>query len=126
MRSNAFLEMVMPPEYLATQDRNALAERLRPFFGHDLCDTPAVVMPQLKALRRFDITGHLHDLPRVPTLVVSAAHDIIFPPVFGKALAAGIAGARYLEIPDAAHGVTIQCHETVNRILQEHFSSAAS
>jgi pimeloyl-ACP methyl ester carboxylesterase len=126
MRANAFLEIVMPREYLATQNRDALAERLRPYFGHDLSDSPAVVMKQLNALKRFDITSRLHELPGVPTLVVSAAHDIIFPPLAGKALAAGITGARYIEIPVAAHGVTIQCHETVNRVLHEHLSSAGA
>jgi pimeloyl-ACP methyl ester carboxylesterase len=80
--------------------------------------------PQLRALGRFDVTGRLNELPRVPTLVVSAELDIIFPPSCGKALAAGIRGARYVEIPGAAHGVTIQLHETVNRLLHEHFSSA--
>jgi pimeloyl-ACP methyl ester carboxylesterase len=126
MRANAFLEIVMPREYLATQDRDALAERLRPLFGHHLGDTPSIVMPQLKALQRFDATGRLQELSSVPTMVLSAEHDLIFPPACGKALAAGIKGARYVEIPKAAHGVTIQCDETVNQLLQEHFRSATA
>jgi pimeloyl-ACP methyl ester carboxylesterase len=124
MRSDAFLRIVMPEGYLATQDRNALAESLAPIFGHALWDTPVIVMPQLKALRRFDVMTQLHLLPDVPALVMSAERDIIFPPACGKALAAGIRGARYVEIPDAGHGVTIQCRETVNRLLREHFRSA--
>jgi len=124
MRSNAFLEIVLPLEYLAAQNKDALAERLQPLFGHDLGDTPSIAMPQLKALRNFDAGGRLKEFRGIPTLVVSAEHDIIFPPACGIALAAGINGAKYVEIPSAAHGVTIQCYETVNRLLHEHFNSA--
>jgi pimeloyl-ACP methyl ester carboxylesterase len=123
MRSNAFLEIVMPREYLATCDREALAERLQPLFGHPLWDTPAIVMRQLAALRRFDATARLGELAGIPTLVVSAAEDLIFPPWCGKALATGIPGARYVEIPGVAHGVPIQCPEIVNKLLDEHFPS---
>jgi pimeloyl-ACP methyl ester carboxylesterase len=126
MRSSAFLEIVMPREYLASQNRDSLAERLQPLFGHDLCDTPAIVMPQLKALQRFDASARLTELAGIPPLVPSAARDLIFPPVCGKALAAGIPGARYVEIAGAAHGVTIQTPETVNQLLLEHFSSACA
>jgi pimeloyl-ACP methyl ester carboxylesterase len=124
MRAQAFLEIVMPPEYLATQDRDALAELLRPLLGHDLADTPPVAMRQLKALTRFDATSRLSALSGIPTLVLSAERDIIFPPQCGRDLAAAIPGARYVEIGHAAHGVTIQCAEAVNRVLLEHFSSA--
>jgi pimeloyl-ACP methyl ester carboxylesterase len=123
MRSQAFLEIVMPPQYLATQDRDSLAERLEPIFGHDLADTPPVVMRQLKALKHFEVTARLAELAGIPSLVLSAERDLIFPPPCGKALAAGIPGARFVEIPDAAHGVTIQAAEVVNRALFEHFRS---
>ncbi len=124
MRAKAFLEIVLPAEYLAAQDKDALADRLQPLFGHHLGDTPSIVMPQLRALQRFDATGRLSELNGVPTLVLSAERDIIFPPACGLALAAGITGAKYVEIPGAAHGVTIQCCETVNLQLHEHFNSA--
>jgi pimeloyl-ACP methyl ester carboxylesterase len=124
MRSNAFLEIVMPVEYLLSQDRHAMAERLEPLFGHALCDTPAIVMPQLKALQGFNAVARLGELAGIRTLVLSAAHDMIFPPRCGKRLASAITGARYVEIADAAHGVTIQSPNVVNRLLLEHFSSA--
>ena len=126
MRSNAFLEIVLPLEYLAAQNKDALAERLQPLFGHGLGDTPSIAMLQLKALRNFDAGGRLKEFRGIPTLVVSAEYDIIFPPACGMALAAGINGAKYVEIPGAAHGVTIQCYETVNRLLHEHFNSAGA
>lgn len=114
MRRHAFLEITMPADYLATQNRDALAERLAPIFGHDLADSPPIVMQQLSALKRFDATARLAELAGIPTLVLSAKHDIIFPPACGRALAAGIPGAKYIEVPDAAHGVTIQRPEIIN------------
>ena len=117
MRRRAFLEITMPTDYLATQNLDALAERLAPIFGHDLADSPPIVMKQLSALKRFDATARLAELAGIPTLVLSARHDIVFPPACGRALAAGIPGAKYIEVPDAAHGVTIQCTEVVNEAL---------
>jgi pimeloyl-ACP methyl ester carboxylesterase len=126
MRSHAFLQIVMPPEYLAAHDSDTLAERLQPFFGHALCDTPDIVMPQLKALRDFSAGASLGELTGIPTIVLSAAHDLIFPPDRGRRLASAIPGARYVEIANAAHGVTLQAPETVNRLLLEHFSRAGA
>jgi pimeloyl-ACP methyl ester carboxylesterase len=122
MRAHAFLEIVMPPDYLAGQNRDTLAEQLKPIFGHDLAVTPPIVMQQLRALGRFNATARLGELAPFPTLVLSAAHDIIFPPASGRTLAAGIPNARYLEIPNAAHGVTIQLADKVNEILREHLN----
>jgi pimeloyl-ACP methyl ester carboxylesterase len=124
MRRHAFLEITMPAEYLASQDRDALAERLAPLFGHDLADSPPIVMKQLSALKRFDATARLAELAGIPTLVLSAKYDIIFPPACGRALAAGIPGARYTEVSNAAHGVPIQCPEIVNDALLGHFVRA--
>lgn len=122
MRRHAFLEIVMPPEYLATQDRDALAERLAPLFGHDLADHPPIVMQQLRALSRYDAATRGVKLARIPTLVLSAQHDLIFPPASGRTLAEGIPGARFLNVPDAGHGVTIQCTDLVNGALLQHFA----
>jgi 3-oxoadipate enol-lactonase len=122
MRRSAFLEMVMPARYLRGVDRAHLAESLRPLFGHDLADQPAVAMTQLRAMSRFDARGRLGSLGRIPTLVVSAAADRIARPAFGRELAAAIPSARYVEIPDAAHGVTIQRGAAINELLAAHFA----
>lgn len=124
MRRLAFLKIVMPANALAQADPDALAEQLLPLFGHDLADQPAVVMKQLAALRAYDGTPRLAELAGIPTLVLSAAHDRIAPPELGRALAAGIPGARYVEIPDAAHGVIIQRADEVNALLSEHLAEA--
>jgi pimeloyl-ACP methyl ester carboxylesterase len=121
-RRRAFLEMVLPPATLAKSDRDALAERLAPFFGHDLADQPSVAMKQLSAMGRYDATLRLGELGGLPTLVVSALYDRIARPEFGCALAAGVPGARYVELADAAHGVPIGRPELINPLLLEHFA----
>ena len=103
MRRQAFMELVMPGGYLAGVDRQALASRLATLFGHDLADQPAIVMKQLGAASRFDASGRLQDLAGVPTLVLSARHDAIALPEYGRALAARIPGARYVEIEGMGH-----------------------
>jgi pimeloyl-ACP methyl ester carboxylesterase len=126
MRARAFLKIVMPADYLAGQDCDALAERLKPLFGHDLADTPPIVMRQLGALKRFDATARLGDLKGIATLVVSAAEDVIFPPRCGRALADGIPGACYVALEGAAHGMTIQSADRVNQLLLQHFKSVGA
>ncbi|CAA9439663.1 MAG: hypothetical protein AVDCRST_MAG64-4053 [uncultured Phycisphaerae bacterium] len=45
-------------------------------------------------------------------------------PSAGRALAAGIPGARYVEIHDASHGVTIAEPARINTLLLDHFAAA--
>lgn len=124
MRRHAFLELVLPSDALAGVDRDALAERLAELFSHDLADQPPVAMRQMGAMRRADATPFLSGFASIPTLVVSASHDRVAPPVGGRALAAGIPGARYVEIPDGSHGVTLQLPERINALLLEHLNAA--
>ena len=124
MRRNAFLELVLPREALAGADRAGIAARLAPLFGHDLADQPPIVMTQVRAMARYDASDRLATLGGVPTLVVSAAADRIARPASGRALAAAIPGARFVELDDAAHGVPIQQPERVNTLLADHFRAA--
>jgi pimeloyl-ACP methyl ester carboxylesterase len=124
MRRRGFLRLVMPPPALFGAEADALAERLRPLFGHDLADQPAIVSSQLRAMRAADTTPRLGELAGIPTLVVSGAHDPIAPPASGRALAAGIPGARYVEYPDASHGLPIHRAERVNALLSQHLTAA--
>jgi pimeloyl-ACP methyl ester carboxylesterase len=126
MRRNAFLELIMPAGYLATADRSALARELQPLFGHDLAHQPSFVMRQVRAMARFDASDGLSALGPIPTLVVSASHDRIARPASGRALAAAIPGARYVEVPDAGHAVPIQCAAAVNDLLLDHLLRAAA
>jgi pimeloyl-ACP methyl ester carboxylesterase len=124
VRRRAFLELVLPPGALRGADRSALAEALAPVLGHDLADQPPVVREQLTAMRRYDATPRLGELGGVPTLVVSAAWDPIAPPGLGQLMAAGILGARYIEVEDASHGLPVQYPERVTALLDEHFTMA--
>ena len=122
MKRRAFLEMVMPPDALRGADRDRLAETLRPLFGHDLAEHPAIVMPQLRALAAYDSTPRLGELAGLPTLVVSASHDPVAEPRFGEALARGIPGARFECLTGASHGVTIHDPGRINDLLSKHFA----
>ena len=124
MRRRAFVELVMPRAFLATQDRDRLCADLGELFGRDLADSPPIVMQQLRAMGRFDASTRLRALAGIPTLVVSAEHDCIAQPKYGRALAAAIPGARYIEIPGAGHAVVIQKAGEINALLREHLAGS--
>ncbi len=124
MRRHAFVELVMPPDYLASADRDSLCEQLAVLFGRDLAEQPSILMKQLRAMSKYDGSTRLPELRDIPTLVLSAEGDRIARPVYGRALAAAIPGARYVELKSAGHAVTIQCAERVNEILLSHLQGA--
>ena len=121
VRRRAFVELVMPAEYLARVDRAALDLELSDLFGRDLADQPPLVMAQLKAMGRYDAFDRLAALGSIPTLVVSASHDRIALPTFGRQLANAIPGARHVEIAGAGHAVPIHDPARINELLREHF-----
>lgn len=123
MRRRGFLNLVMPRSVLATADREKLAADLAPLFGHDLGDLPPVADAQLAAMRAFDALPRMSELAGVPTLVLSASEDRIAPPAAGRKLAAAIRGARFVEVPDAAHGLPLHAADLVNDHLRSHFGS---
>jgi pimeloyl-ACP methyl ester carboxylesterase len=124
MRRNAFLELIMPARYLQQTDRPALAARLAPLFGHDLAEQPPIVMKQLGAMSKYDAGSRLRELGTIPTLVVSATEDRIATPATGRALAAAIPGAKYVEIAEAGHGLPIHRPAEINALLAEHWMQA--
>ena len=75
-------------------------------------------------MNRYDATRRLGELAGMPTLVVSAFHDRIARPECGRAIAAGLPGARYVEIANGYHGVPIELPEQINSLLSEHFAQA--
>jgi aminoacrylate hydrolase len=123
-RRNAFLEIIMPPSYLRGVNKHVLAEELKPIFGHDLADQPPIVMKQLRALSRYDRCGELSRLQSIPTLVVSGSDDKIALPQYGRELSSAIPGARFVEIPDAGHGLPIQFADKVNTMLAERWGTS--
>jgi pimeloyl-ACP methyl ester carboxylesterase len=127
MRRAGFLRMLYPAQYLDTcGDLARLAEETGRTLGRDLADTPSIVMKQLGAMRRYQASGESKSLAGMPTLVVSAEHDPIALPRFGRKLAAEIPGSRYVEIAGASHAVTLQMAERINALLREHWRAHTS
>ena len=123
MRRRAMQRMLFPDAWLRTVDRDALGEQLNALFGRDLGEAPPIVSEQLKVMGRCDVTPRLAALAGIPTLVVSGRHDPIAPPAFGRAIAEGIRGARYVEFEDASHALTIQSADRVNALVLEHLDA---
>ncbi len=122
MRRRAFLEMLLPQAMRPQVDLDALAVQLADRFGRDLAEQPPIVMKQLSALGAHDASARLGALAPIPTLVVSAAEDLIAPPSQGRALAAAIGTARYVELDGAAHGVPLHSPERIDTLLAEHLA----
>ena len=123
MRQRAMQDMLFTPDWLHGKDRGALAGELNALFGRDLGVSAPIVDEQLKVMGRYDATPQLGRLTGVPTLVVSGRHDPIAPPVFGRAIAAGIGGSRYVEFEDASHALVIQSRDRLNALLREHLDA---
>ena len=126
-----FVPLCVAPQYLRHDEmgdrlvtREAYAEELSAFFGRDLADPAAIAMKQLSAAAKYDASARLGTL-EVPTLVMSATHDRIALPEFGRELVRLVPRARYLE-RDAAHGLPITRAKEVNDLLAEHFHSASA
>jgi pimeloyl-ACP methyl ester carboxylesterase len=125
-RRRAFLDIVLPPGSFRADEADRIAGELAPLFGHDLADQPSIAMAQLGALRRYDATARLPQLSGIPTFVLSAEHDPIAPPRFGRALAAAIPGATFIEVAGASHGLPIQHASRVNGMLRAHLERVES
>ena len=61
MRRRAFLEMLWPRADLAACDQDALATRVAALVGRDLAEQPPILMKQLSALGRHDISGRRNE-----------------------------------------------------------------
>lgn len=59
------------------------------------------------------------DRIQAPTLVVTGLHDILTSPIQGKELTEWIAGARYVEFPDASHGLIFEEADDFSRLVRE-------
>lgn len=124
MRRQGMLRMLFTGSWLRSVDRVALAKQLNDLFGRDLADSPPIISEQLRAMSPYDATHRLKELAGIPTLVLSGRHDPIAPPAFGRVLADGIRGARYIEFDDASHALPIQCADRLNTLLVEHLAAS--
>ena len=126
MRRRAFVELVMPPAYLATSTAIELCDGAR--LLSSVATSPISRRSSCSSSGRWGASTSQRvfaSLAPIPTLVVSAAHDRIARPAYGRALAAAIPGSRFVEFREAGHAVTIQCAE-VNALLLEHFEGSRS
>lgn len=108
-----------------TSPGDELCAGLQGLFGRDLADQPFIVMRQVRAMSTFDVSSQLSELAPIRTIVVSAEHDRIARPQYGRELAAAIPGASYTECPAAGHAVTIQQAAEVNAMLLRHLGEAS-
>lgn len=118
-RRRAFLELVASPDFRSGRDPEALADEWAQVFGHDLAERPAIAMRQLQAMGRYDESARAAELGAIPTLVVAGGADRIALPAYGRALAAAIPGARFVELA-AGHAAPVECPAAVNALLAEH------
>ena len=124
MRRRGMLRLIMPDDYLRASEVGQLTADLEVLFGDDLGDQPPVAMAQRRATSRYNMAHRLSALASIPSLVVSGRHDPIAPPRTGRALAAAIGTARYIEFEQASHGLPIQCATEVNALLIKHLVNA--
>jgi pimeloyl-ACP methyl ester carboxylesterase len=123
-RRRAFLEMVVPATSLIDADLEGVAAALAPLFGYDLADQPPIALRQAAAARAYSAAQRLDALPSVPTMVMTGAEDRVARPEHGAMLARRIRHARHVELPGAAHGLTIHRADEVNDLLGEHLAAA--
>lgn len=122
IRRNAFMELVLAPGQKKEQGAG-VADHLARVLGHDVADLPAISAMQLAAMKSHDVTPRL-ELAGIPTLVISGEKDMIARPASGRAIAAGIPGARYVEIAGASHAFPILEAERCAGLTLEHLAEA--
>ncbi len=68
------------------------------------------------------------DLGRIsaPTLVISADEDPATPPVHGEAIAAGVPGARFEIVHDAAHVATVEQPARIADLMLDHLGGTGT
>lgn len=123
MRRKAFLEMLFPKPHLRNADLEKASEEIGRLIGRDLAESPPILMKQLKALGRHDISPRLPELAKLPTLVLSARHDPIAKPKYGQMIADAVPGSVFEVFEDAAHALPIQLPDAVNARLRQFISS---
>jgi pimeloyl-ACP methyl ester carboxylesterase len=79
---------------------------------------PETFIRQMQAIMASDRSGRLGEIA-APTLVVHGTDDPLVPAANGTALARGIRGARYLEIPGCGHMISWERPVELARIVDE-------
>lgn|SRR6185312_2266079 len=119
LRRRAFQELVLPKGHPELHSA-AMSQRLSSIVGHDIADAPPITEEQVGVMRRADLTQRLSELAGIPTLVVNGEKDRLARPELGRALAAGIPGARYVEIAGAGHSLPVIDPERCAALVLSH------
>jgi len=88
-----------------------------------LAASPSVIKRIFDLIGEFDVRDVLPSI-RVPTLVMHRTDDTFIQVEHSRYIASRIPGARYVEFPDASHGLPIQHAGRVNALLLEHLQQA--
>jgi pimeloyl-ACP methyl ester carboxylesterase len=75
---------------------------MKPFYEHMGAIDPATWLGLARSAAEHSAADLLPTI-RVPALVVTGGRDTLTPPRVGRAMAAGIPGSEYLEMPTATH-----------------------
>ncbi|HWB50698.1 MAG TPA: alpha/beta fold hydrolase [Stellaceae bacterium] len=103
---------------LANSFPEALAAQRAAYRAIYLANDPAAYAELSLALARLELTAADWGAVRAPVLVASGAHDFLWPPALGRAVAALIPGARFAVIEDAGHFPHLQAPATLARIAR--------
>jgi 3-oxoadipate enol-lactonase len=94
---------------------------VQPFRRMLVSTPPDVYVRYCEILREYDVGGRLGDIA-APTLAIAGAEDPTSPPAHLEAIAAEIAAARVVVIPNAAHLVNVERASEFNDALLAHLA----
>lgn len=123
VRTNAFQELVVPQEETRFKP-DELTAKISRVLGHHIADMPSIADEQTAAMSAHDVTARLGEISGIPTLVINGEKDPIARPSSGRAIASGIPGAKYTEIPGASHAFPILDPERCAELLLKHLDAA--
>lgn len=115
-RTRALMGLLYPSEFLASVDRDALAQRMA---MQTVRQPHRTVRHQLFAVMRHDTRRRLKDIA-APTLVIKPLADVLIRPFHSDRLAQHIPGCQLVEVAGAGHGVIFQCRDQVNEAIRAH------
>ncbi|WP_338861050.1 3-oxoadipate enol-lactonase [Mycetohabitans rhizoxinica] len=116
--ANAAIERWFTPGF-----RERQAAQVEPLRAQLMATDPEGYAANCEAVRDADLREELGRIT-LPTLVIVGTHDVATSPEQGRAMAAAIWGAQYLEL-DASHISNIEQRDTYNRELVAFLRGAA-
>lgn len=113
----ALADRVMPIMFSRTFLADpAMAERRAEWRGRLMTNAPSIYKAVNGVIERDAFTDHLGAI-RCPTVVIRGDEDTAIAETRARALAEGIAGARYVSVPRAGHTATVENAPAVNEAL---------